>query len=1189
MLFLLFQRDSDTRRRHGRRPLRRRPHLGTERLEARQLLSVSGGTASEGTLPLLSPGDLAAPAAAVMALPRCNVTAPQFITSAGKATPSGDYRIDDLQTGFKWGTNALTYSFYAGGAYYGTESTPTPVSEAVKANVRHVLADVIAPLINVTFTEVPDSPTSYGLLRYLCSPAASYAYAYIPTGADTNNGSRSDVVGDIVLNPSNDVVGSDSNSRNNSFQSAPGSHGFQSLIHETCHALGLKHPFESPTLPRAEENWDNTVMTYNFVGSEPATAMAYDVLALQYLYGAKTSTRPEDTRYTFTAADNFSPGSGATGAPGSPYGRMKNMLWDGGGVDTVDLSALSAATGGFRIDIQPGGWITNTTAYNAVSYDTTQKTTDYGTRIPLTGTTIENVVGSRSADTIILNTAANTVSGYAPGAATGTDVISNADQSDTLDLGLFKQTDVTQTQSGTDLVVNLGGGSTVTVKNYYGVAAGSRMLIQFKSQVSLAITADRTVVKGGDTAAITFTLGGSSTTFTAGDVIATGGTLSGFTGSGAGYRATFTPTPGFAGTATITVAAGTFTDASGLPNTAGSLSLSVDTIRPTVAITRAGTGVLRSGDTDTVTFALSEASTTFAAADVTVVGGALSGFTGSGGTYTALFTAAAGFNGTASVAVPAGVFTDAAGNANLAATPLAISVGTITPTLAIGRAGAGTLKIGDTDTITFTLSADSTTFTAADVVVAGGVLSDFTGRGSSYQATLTPTRNLEAVATIAVAAGAFVDAYGTPNAGGSLQLPVDTNAPTLVITRSGTGVLRAGQTDTITFALSEPSTTFTAADVAVVGGALSGFGGAGGVYTAVFAPAAGFAGTATVAVATGAFTDAAGNGNMPAGPLWIAIGTLAPTVTIGRTGTGTLKLGDTDTITFSLGASTTGFTAADVAVDGGTLSDFTGDGSSYRATFTPAPNAAGVATITVAAGAFADAFGSPNAAGSLQVPLDTTAATVAISRAGAGRLRAGDTDTITFTLGRPSTTFTAADVTVRGGSLSRFAGSGVRYTAIFTPAAGFNGTATIAVAAGTFTDAVGNANLAAATLAIPVDTVVVPITVSSPGLGSSALDAVRLSGELRSIRLVFSQPVTGLTLSSLRLRANGRSISLVGAVIGGGGAEYTLELPRGRTAMRAGYVLEISPATIVSGQARMTTAARFFWTHQSNAPSRPRF
>ena len=671
----------------------RRVILGAERLERRQLLA-----ASAGSLPLPQGSDFAGLPFPHATLNACEEAISPVVFSAMKAAPSGDYRVEALRYGSKWGTSDLTFSFYAGGTYYGNESSPTPVSDAVKANVRHILKDIIAPLINVTFTEVSDTPTNYGLLRYLCSTTSNYDYAkgYYPNGNDTNNGTSSDVGGDVVLKPSYDVGGNDFNSRFNSFQSSTGSHGFSTLIHETGHALGLKHPHEvSPTLPLAEDNQDNTVMTYTRAGSKAATPMVYDVLALQYLYGANTSTRVSDTTYTFTAADVFSPGSGATGAPTLPFGDSKNMLWDAGGIDTVDLSAL---TGGYRIDIQPGGWITRTTAYNGVIYDSSYKTTDYGTRIPLEGTTIENVVASRSADAIYLNSAANVVSGYAPATSSGVDAIYNSDQSDTLDLGLFKQASVAQSQSGNDLVLNLGSARTVTVKNYYADPVGSRMLIIYQPGVSATITADRSALKAGEVAMITFTLSTIATNFTAGDITVFGGSISGFLGSGVSYTAVFTPTPNFTGTATLAVAAGAFTAGAGNANDAASpLAIAVDTVAPTLMITRGGTGTLMIGTTDTITFTLSEPSTAFSAGDISVSGGSVSSFLGSGVSYTAVFTPTPNFTGSATLAVAAGTFTDGAGNANLAASPLSIHIGLdAAPTAPInvtGVAGNGQVSL----------------------------------------------------------------------------------------------------------------------------------------------------------------------------------------------------------------------------------------------------------------------------------------------------------------------------------------------------------------------------------------------------------------------------------------------------------------------------------------------------------------
>ncbi|WP_299022935.1 Ig-like domain-containing protein, partial [uncultured Photobacterium sp.] len=87
--------------------------------------------------------------------------------------------------------------------------------------------------------------------------------------------------------------------------------------------------------------------------------------------------------------------------------------------------------------------------------------------------------------------------------------------------------------------------------------------------------------------------------------------------------------------ATIDVAVNAFTDSAGNTNTAATqLSISLDTVLPGISI-GSDTASLKAGETAALTFTLSEASSDFAESDITVVGGSLSGFSGSGTTYTA--------------------------------------------------------------------------------------------------------------------------------------------------------------------------------------------------------------------------------------------------------------------------------------------------------------------------------------------------------------------------------------------------------------------------------------------------------------------------------------------------------------------------------------------------------------------------
>lgn len=60
---------------------------------------------------------------------------------------------------------------------------------------------------------------------------------------------------------------------------------FEVLLHETGHAMGLKHPFEPPvTLPQNLDSDKYTVMSYTNAG-DFIEFQSIDVLGLQYLYG----------------------------------------------------------------------------------------------------------------------------------------------------------------------------------------------------------------------------------------------------------------------------------------------------------------------------------------------------------------------------------------------------------------------------------------------------------------------------------------------------------------------------------------------------------------------------------------------------------------------------------------------------------------------------------------------------------------------------------------------------------------------------------------------------------------------------------------------------------------------------------------------------------------------------------------
>ena len=85
------------------------------------------------------------------------------------------------------------------------------------------------------------------------------------------------------------------------------------------------------------------------------------------------------------------------------------------------------------------------------------------------------------------------------------------------------------------------------------------------------------------------------------------------------------------------------------------------------------------------------------------------------------------------------------------------------------------------------------------------------------------------------------------------------------------------------------------------------------------------------------------------------------------------------------------------------------------------------------------------------------APTIAIS-SDLSSLKSGDNAILSFVLSEPSSDFNRSDISVSGGSLSNFSGSGSSYSATFTPNANSNNNAVISVASSAFSDAAGNTN-----------------------------------------------------------------------------------------------------------------------------------
>jgi len=153
--------------------------------------------------------------------------------------------------------------------------------------------------------------------------------------------------------------------------------------------------------------------------------------------------------------------------------------------------------------------------------------------------------------------------------------------------------------------------------------------------------------------------------------------------------------------------------------------------------------------------------------------------------------------------------------------------------------------------------------------------------------------------------------------------------PSVTITTNDSA-LKIGDVATLTFTLSEASTTFTEADVAVTGGALTNFAAVSStVYTASFTPAASSTTAATVSVAGGTFTNAASQSNVASQQLSMAVDTVAPVAaTIGTVATNDVI----DATERAAGVTVTGTNeaGATVTLNGNAVTPLTGTTWSYN-------------------------------------------------------------------------------------------------------------------------------------------------------------------------------------------------------------------------------------------------------------------
>ena len=350
--------------------------------------------------------------------------------SVGK---SSNTATNAILSGSKWANSSLTYSFPTNPAHYsysGEKGNNFQSFNTMQKNAVHKILDQYEAVSGLSFSVVNETTTNHGTLRYAMSDEPGAAWAYYPSAGSWG--------GDSWYN----------NSSGDNDKPRAGNWAFSTLIHETGHALGLKHGHEKesgfPKLPKKFDSNEFSVMTYrNFVGQnlnkdygaetwgEPQSLMMYDIAALQHMYGANYNYQSGDTVYRFSAANGtmFINGNGQ-GKPGA--NRIYRTIWDGGGEDTYKFSNYSSD---LSVDLRPGNWSTTSKVQIAL-IGTKAGGADVYARGNIANallykgnedSLIENAIGGKGDDKITGNQADNHLNGSA-----GADTLSGLSGSDTL-------------------------------------------------------------------------------------------------------------------------------------------------------------------------------------------------------------------------------------------------------------------------------------------------------------------------------------------------------------------------------------------------------------------------------------------------------------------------------------------------------------------------------------------------------------------------------------------------------------------------------------------------------------------------------------------------------------------------------------------------------------------------------------